>query len=179
MEDQDLELYTKDLKALSNKKRIEIIEEIIERGKRISELEEELGLSKSTIYKHLEKLRKSNLVKKRKEGKKSIYYDPTKKLKRICNEKKFKIILNWIIPLITIGVGIYGLISSISSTQGYYSFDPGLELDLIKISSYRELIEKLPGLTSSIVSENIIYLMLILAGLILLVLLNFNKSYFN
>lgn len=61
------------LKALGNKKRLEILYHLIGRELKVGELEKKVGLSQSALSQHLAVLRKENIVKTRRDAQ-TIYY---------------------------------------------------------------------------------------------------------
>jgi len=85
----DREVFT----ALSSDTRIEILKELDERRKTLSELAKKLGCNKSAVYKHLSKLTEAGLVKKEEQVHKWIYYSLTWKGKNILHPERTKLIL--------------------------------------------------------------------------------------
>jgi len=95
----------KTLFTLASDTRLEILKKLDKRRRTLSELSKELGLSKTTVKEHLDKLLEVGLVKKVDENRKWIYYELTKKGKNILhpNEKtKFLFIISIIISVLTV-----------------------------------------------------------------------------
>ena len=61
------------LKLIANKHRLMLLCSLIDGEKSVSELEESIDLSQSALSQHLAKLRASNVVDFRKEGKSVVY----------------------------------------------------------------------------------------------------------
>ncbi|MEA2054052.1 MAG: winged helix-turn-helix domain-containing protein [Candidatus Thermoplasmatota archaeon] len=80
--------------ALSSDTRIEILKELDERRKTLSEMAKNLDCNKSAIYKHLFKLVDAELVKKEENSAhKWVYYCLTWKGKNLLHPEKMKITL--------------------------------------------------------------------------------------
>ncbi len=61
------------LKLIANKQRLMLLCSLIDGEKSVSELEEKVEISQSALSQHLAKLRASNVVDFRKEGKNVVY----------------------------------------------------------------------------------------------------------
>jgi len=80
--------------ALVSETRIEILKRLDRRAMTVSELARELGLAKSVVHEHLAKLAEAGLVEKRSEGRKWVYYHPTRKARGILHpERRVRILL--------------------------------------------------------------------------------------
>jgi len=104
----------KTLFALASDTRLEILKKLDERRRTLSELSKELGLSKTTVKEHLDKLLEVGLIKKVNENRKWIYYELTKKGKNILhpNEKtKFLFIISIIIISVLTVIAILKLLT--------------------------------------------------------------------
>lgn len=76
------------LLLLSSETRVEILRSIADRRKTLSELSKEIGISKSSVKEHLEKLERAGLIRRVDEGRKWIYYEITPEgLKVVMPEK--------------------------------------------------------------------------------------------
>lgn len=73
------------LLLLSSETRMEILNSLVDRRKTLTELAKEVGLSKSSVKEHLEKLEKAKLVKRVDEGRKWIYYEITPEGRKIVS----------------------------------------------------------------------------------------------
>jgi len=80
-------LDKKTFEALAVDSRINILKALKKRRKTQAELSKELKLSAPTISEHLNKIMKAGLIKKKKQGKKWIYYELTEKGKNIIEPK--------------------------------------------------------------------------------------------
>lgn len=82
---EKIELDRSSFKALASDTRIKIIKELHEKDKRVTDLSNNLNLSKPTIIEHLKKLEDSNLVERKKQEKKRkrVYYELTDKSKSL------------------------------------------------------------------------------------------------
>ena len=83
----EITLDKKTLEALALDSRIDILKALKQRRKTQAELSRELKLSAPTISEHLNKMIKAGLVKKKKQGKKWIYYELTEKGSHIIQPK--------------------------------------------------------------------------------------------
>ncbi len=79
--------------ALSSDTRIEILKELDERRKTLSELARRLKCNKSAVYKHFSKLTEVGLVKKEEQVHKWIYYSLTLKGKNLLHPERMKLTL--------------------------------------------------------------------------------------
>lgn len=79
--------------ALASDTRIEILKQLDERRKTLSEMAKNLDCNKSAIHKHLSKLVEAGLVSKEESDHKWIYYSLTHKGKSILHPEKFKLTL--------------------------------------------------------------------------------------
>jgi len=93
MDGQKITLDKSSLTALASETRIAILKNLDSRPMTTSELSRALALSKPTIIQHLDKLVDANLVHKREQGKKWIYYRLTQKAKHILHPERVKIYL--------------------------------------------------------------------------------------
>ncbi|WP_456369148.1 ArsR/SmtB family transcription factor [Geoglobus sp.] len=76
------------LLLLSSETRMEILKSIADRRKTLSELSKEIGISKSSVKEHLEKLEKAGLIRRVDEGRKWIYYEITSEGLRVVMPEK-------------------------------------------------------------------------------------------
>lgn len=107
MEEQ-LKLDMETFKALASDTRIDILKELAERKKTVTELAEVLNLSKSTTHEHLLRLTEADLVRKIESSNKWIYYTLTEKgFDLIQPSKRKKVILILSSALLTFAVGGY------------------------------------------------------------------------
>ncbi len=75
----------KTLFALASNTRIEILKKLKERRMTLAELSESLGMAKTTVKEHLDKLVEAELVRRVDEGRKWIYYELTEKGRKILH----------------------------------------------------------------------------------------------
>ncbi|MBR1605785.1 MAG: winged helix-turn-helix transcriptional regulator [Alphaproteobacteria bacterium] len=73
MENSAIETGSKILKAMGNKKRLQILYALWKNEKNVGELEDVVGLSQSALSQHLAVLRQSGVVKTRRQAQ-TIYY---------------------------------------------------------------------------------------------------------
>ncbi len=78
-------LDRKTLFALASETRIKILKKLGERRMTLTELSRELGISKTAVKEHLDKLVQAGLVKKVDEGRKWVYYELTEKGRAILH----------------------------------------------------------------------------------------------
>ena len=118
-------LDKKTFKALAIDTRVDILKSLNKRRKTASELSKELHLSVPTIAEHLEKMRKANLVKKEKQGKKWVYYALTIKGTKILSPKVssvFVFALTVSLALILIGsLNIFTLVGTPYTVEKTFS----------------------------------------------------------
>jgi len=79
--------------ALASDTRIEILKQLDERRKTLSEITKKVDCNKSAVHKHLSKLVEAGLVKKEETEHKWVYYSLTGKGKSILHPEKFKLTL--------------------------------------------------------------------------------------
>jgi len=79
--------------ALASDTRIEILKQLDERRKTLSEMTKNLDCNKSAIHKHLSKLVEAGLVSREESDHKWIYYSLTHKGKSILHPEKFRLTL--------------------------------------------------------------------------------------
>ncbi len=79
--------------ALASDTRIEMLKELDERRKTLSEIAKNLDYNKSAIHKHLSRLVEAGLIRKEESDHKWIYYSLTRKGKSILHPEKARITL--------------------------------------------------------------------------------------
>ena len=84
----EIVLDKKTFEALAMESRVKILKALKERRKTQSELSKELALAPSTISEHLEKMLEAELVAKKKDHHKWIYYELTEKGQHILSPQK-------------------------------------------------------------------------------------------
>jgi len=88
------------LLLLSSETRMEILRSIADRRKTLSELSKEIGISKSSVKEHLEKLEKAGLIRRVDEGRKWIYYEITEEGAKIVRpEPERKVIVRFVVSM--------------------------------------------------------------------------------
>ncbi|MBN2477660.1 winged helix-turn-helix transcriptional regulator [Candidatus Micrarchaeota archaeon] len=87
------------LKAIGADTRITILKSLSEHQKTQTDLAKELKLSPPTVLEHLNHLQKAELVERKEEGRKWIYYDLTKKGRKLVSSGKKKIPINVMVIL--------------------------------------------------------------------------------
>jgi DNA-binding transcriptional ArsR family regulator len=80
-------------KALSSDTRISILKKLDGKRMTITQLSDELKMSKPALLKHMEALIEAKLVKKERKERKWVYYDLTFKGKSILNPERAKVIV--------------------------------------------------------------------------------------
>jgi predicted ArsR family transcriptional regulator len=99
-----MDLTVEDLSPIKLRTRLRVLELLSKRRATVTELSNTLNLSKSTVYYHLNCLCERGLIKKRKDGRKWVYYEITDKGRLIVEKRKISVIL--------------GIISAISTLTG-------------------------------------------------------------
>jgi len=79
--------------ALASDTRIEILKQLDERRKTLSEMAKNLDCNKSAIHKHLSKLVEAGLVSREESDHKWVYYSLTSKGKSVLHPEKFRLTL--------------------------------------------------------------------------------------
>ena len=104
-------LDRKILFLLSSETRIEILKKLDERRMTLSELSKALGLSKTTVKEHLNKLLEAGLVERVEEGRKWIYYELTPEGKRLLHPEKVsvKLVISTIAAVSSMILGVFEL----------------------------------------------------------------------
>ncbi len=89
-----VELNKTAFKALASDTRIDILKKLCERRKTVSELSREVGIEKSAILKHLEKLASAELVNRVENANEFVYYEVTiKGMGVIYRNEKVKVVI--------------------------------------------------------------------------------------
>jgi DNA-binding transcriptional ArsR family regulator len=86
-------LDRKSFKALASETRIRVLKALDTRQKTLSELSKALGMSKPTLLKHLERLIHADLIVKKEDHRKWVYYRITGKGKNILHPERVKIMV--------------------------------------------------------------------------------------
>jgi len=108
----------KALFALASETRIELLKKLDAKRMTLTELSEELNVSKAAVKGHLDKLIEAGMIKKVDEGRKWIYYELTGKGRNILHpESKTKIILLLSSALASITGGLFELYKFISLSK--------------------------------------------------------------
>lgn len=94
MFEQKVTLDRDSFKALSSTTRIAVLKALDVRRKTLTELSEELGVSKPALLKHLDPLLASRLVSKEDRERKWIYYSLTLKAKNLLHPERIRIALS-------------------------------------------------------------------------------------
>ncbi len=101
------------LLLLSSETRMEILSSLADRRKTLSELAKEIGLSKSSVKEHLEKLEKAGLIRRVDEGRKWIYYEITGEGLRILRpESERRAIARF---FVSVGIFVSGVVMLVLS----------------------------------------------------------------
>ncbi|MFP3946500.1 MAG: ArsR/SmtB family transcription factor [Halobacteriota archaeon] len=93
MSDSKIQLDREIMSALSSESRVAILKRIKDRQKTVTELANELDLSKSTVHKHVNKLSNAGLIERIENDSKWVYYRLTKKGKLVQAGKAEAILL--------------------------------------------------------------------------------------
>jgi DNA-binding transcriptional ArsR family regulator len=115
-----MELDFAGIKAVSSRTRVKILKETHRQTQAtITSLGEELGLSKSTVSAHLDKLRDADLVERDEEdGRRRVVYRPTPTGEKLPKGRK--------VPVRLAALGVLSLAGSAASTA-LKLFSPGTE----------------------------------------------------
>ncbi len=162
-----IELDKSSFKALSSESRLKIIKILNNKDMRVTDIAEEIDLSKPTVSEHLKKLEKSELIKRKREDKKWVYYGLTDKAKSLLEpqmDKRIKILITT--SIISFIGGIWSLLNNLFLSTSNKS---DIMIKTAQESSkYQELFEKLPW-------EGIL-LIIISIGLIMITLLSYKRK---
>lgn len=91
---EKVELGKTAFKALASDTRIDILKKLCERRKTVSELSREMGIEKSAILKHLEKLAGAELVNRVENANEFVYYEVTIKGRGVIYQnEKIKVVI--------------------------------------------------------------------------------------
>ncbi len=106
------------LLLLSSETRMEILNSLVDRRKTLTELAKEIGLSKSSVKEHLEKLERAGLIRRIDEGRKWIYYEITQEgLKILKPEPERRAIVKFFVSAAFFISGIVMLVVSFLSSM--------------------------------------------------------------
>ena len=106
------------LLLLSSETRMEILNSLADRRKTLTELAKEIGLSKSSVKDHLEKLERAGLIRRIDEGRKWIYYEITQEGLRILKpEAERRVIVKFFVSAAFFISGIVMLVVSFLSSM--------------------------------------------------------------
>jgi DNA-binding transcriptional ArsR family regulator len=117
----DIELSKQEIKALLSDTKMQLMNALIKRRKTVSELSEELKLSKSTLLEHLKQLTESGLILRIEAQRKWVYYELSNKGRKVIEPSQNKriIVLLSLTLIAIIGIAFF-LIQ-------FYSFMPTQE----------------------------------------------------
>lgn len=120
---KEIILDKKTFEALAIDTRVDILKSLKKRNKTASELSKELKLAVSTVSEHLDKMKKANLIKRKEDHRKWVYYQLTEKGKSIVSptDKTSVFIMALSISLLMIVLGFYWL-SSMGAGTGSMRF---------------------------------------------------------
>jgi len=117
------------LKALSNDTRQEIIKLLNKRPHTASELSKKMGKHITTIIEHLEILEKANIIQRRNNGNKWVYYVLTKKGDKLFKPKYYSFVILISLALVAIiVVGINSLYTDYLSGVAFAETNVGVLL---------------------------------------------------
>ena len=112
---EKISIDKKALFALASETRIEILRKLDEKRMTLTEMAEELGISKPAVKKHITKLEEVGLIRKRDEGRKWIYYELTPKGRQILHpESRTKIILMLFSAIVALIGGLFEILRFVS-----------------------------------------------------------------
>jgi len=115
--DEKITLDRGSFKALSVDTRVNILKQLDERRKTLSELSKGLALRNSTVKEHMEILLGAGLVKKIDEGYKWKYYSLTMKGKNIVNPTEIKVLITLALSSMMLFGAMFVFLSRIYSLQ--------------------------------------------------------------
>jgi DNA-binding transcriptional ArsR family regulator len=96
-------------RALASDVRVEILKRLDARRETVTDLSNLLALSKPTLLEHLEKLRSAGLVKRIDEGRKWIYYELSRKGRKILHPERVAITLALGSAVVLAAIGAFSL----------------------------------------------------------------------
>ena len=106
-----------DLDVLASETRVNILKKLDFRRMTVSELSGELGLSKPTVLDHLSRLLDVDLIEKKDDGRKWVYYELTPRGKEILHpEERTKIIILLSSTVVALAGGILSIYFYVKST---------------------------------------------------------------
>lgn len=80
---EEIELSKEAVKALLSETKLQVMNALKERKKTVSELSEELKLSKSTLHQHLQELTLTGLILRNEDERKWVYYELSRKGRKV------------------------------------------------------------------------------------------------
>lgn len=97
-------------RALASEVRVEILKKLDEKRRlTVTNLSNEMGLSKPTLLEHLGKLTDATLVKRVDEGRKWIYYELTDRGRKVLHPERVTIVVALALSLLLMASGFYVL----------------------------------------------------------------------
>ena len=144
-------------KALASQTRLEILKELDERKKTVTELSRIMELNKATIYEHLNILNTVGLVTKVESSNKWVYYRLSWKATDLLHpeKKRIAIVLSAAIMFLVMGL-IYVLTYMREFAQNYVSLENDIVLRTDLTNNYSETFSMVQGADSSILLLGII-----------------------
>jgi|Deesub1362A_J573_1020465.scaffolds.fasta_scaffold01786_6 DNA-binding transcriptional ArsR family regulator len=110
-----------DIRVLDSKVRVEILRLLSRRRATVSELFRSLGMSKSTVFYHLIKLKESGFVTRMENGKRKwVYYELSERGRQVLKYRKVNIAL-----LLT--SSFFAMIAGILQMERYAALKPGVK----------------------------------------------------
>ena len=116
---------------------LKILKALQERNKTVSELAKEIGLSKATVFYHVQRLCKAELTKRIENGNKFVYYSLTEKGRRLIKifcSIATSIIISYILAVISNKKGEYysiGYSEYLPSSFSYLSMETNFYMAFI------------------------------------------------
>lgn len=109
-------------KALASRTRLDILKKLDERQKTITELSNETGLSKATVYEHLTILAEAGLIKKVESKNKWVYYKLTIKGMNLLHPEKKKIAILLSLSFLFLSFSFIFFLNIIKDFYAHFSY---------------------------------------------------------
>lgn len=126
MEPGTITLDRESFRALASEVRVEVLKQLESRRMTVTDLSHAMNLAKPTLLEHLDRLVGAGLVTKVDEGRKWIYYELTRRGRKILHPHQVKIMISLAVSFLLVGAGIVALlVAAMNMAGGTTTFSRG------------------------------------------------------
>lgn len=148
MDPTTITLDRESFKALASEVRVEILKQLDDHRQTVTDLSKSLSLAKPTLLEHLDRLVSANLIVKKDEGRKWIYYELTRRGRHILRPHQVKIMISLALSFLLFSAGIVAVMAA--GTTGTFTGGPtttqtGESLDFGFLERGLEIVSESPS----------------------------------